>query len=204
MILDKNAQFRLEYSQEAKHRVIIALNWDPRDDNVSLGERLQAKRGENISTYDLDLACVVFNENKEPIDGVSGRDSESVDNSGCIYHSGDDMDGIGDDDDEFISIEFRDIPDEIFHIVFVVEIQSAHNFDDVPFPFVRVADPFANKEQINIPLQGPEAMGKNAFVFARLYRHHDTWMVHYIGEYLNGDEVEDWVEKLQSYVYPAS
>lgn len=199
-VIDKGARLKLKYTHEARHRVMCALNWDANTENQTVGERFQAMKGQNTATFDLDLACVIYDENKDVIDGVSGRADETVDNSGHIYHSGDDYDGIGDDDDEVVSIELKDMPEDIFHIVLVVEIQSDHLFHDVPGVEISLADAMTNEQQIRVPLNGPEASGKNAYVFARIFRHNDDWMLHYIDEYLHGDYVEDWIEELKQHL----
>ena len=198
--IDKDTRIKLKYTPEARHRVFCALNWDARTDSPTMGDRIQTIQGHNAETFDLDLACVVYNENKQAIDGVSGRADETVDNSGHIYHSGDDYDGIGDDDDEIISIELKNMPEDIHHIVLVAEVQSQHDFQQVPAANIRLADAYTNENQVQIALNGAESGGKSAYVFARIYRHGDTWMLHYIGDYLDGDEIEDWIDYLTRYL----
>lgn len=198
--LEKGTRTKLQYTQEARHRVFCALNWDARADKVTMGEKLQSIKGLNTDTYDLDLACVMYDENKNVIDGVSGRADETVDNSGHVYHSGDDFDGLGDDDDEVISVELKDMPEDIFHIVFVVETQSDHALQDVPGVEISLGDAMTNERHMKIPLNGPDAVGKDAYIFARIFRHNDTWMLHYIDEYLVGGDVEDWIEELRKHL----
>lgn len=175
----------LHYTREARHRVLCGLNWDPGD-----GE-----------TYDLDLACVMYGADGEAVDGVSAKPDETMDSSGKVYHSGDDTGGEGDrTDDEAISVELKDLPDYIHHIVFVGEIQSAHTFGDIKNPSMRIADGKTNDDQLHTPLNAPEGKSKTAFVFARLSRKDDDWTITNIGEFFNGEDIEDWIDYLKRYL----
>lgn len=195
----------LKYSEVAKERVVIGLRWDPNLKAVKTNKVVRAVRGgimgENDNAYDLDIACVMYDSYKEAIDGVSGRADETIDRSGHVYHSGDDMSGHGDHDDEAISIELKEFPDDVEHIVFVVEIQSGHTFGEVNTPEVRIADAKTDEDQFFIPLDEQEGSDENtAFVFARVFKQNNQWMIHYIGDYLIGEDVEDWIDTLDRYI----
>ena len=199
MSLTKNAVVPLQYSKKARERVIVGLNWDQRSKGPSIGERLK-NIGRNVKSYDLDLACVMYNAKGEALDGVSSRPDEAADQSGKVYHSGDDDTGKGDDlDDEQISVELKDLPSDIHHIIFVTEIQSAHTFKDIISPYMRVADGATNKDQFVHELTDRAGDDKTAYVFARLFRREGAWMIHFIDEYLDGTQVGDWVEALKKY-----
>ena len=184
----------LEYSREARHRVVCGLNWDARERRAGLMEKLRGV-GHNVETHDLDLACVMYGADGEFLDGVSGRPDENADQSGKVYHSGDDTTGTGDLDDEAISVELRDLPADIRHVIFVVEMQSKHTFADVDIPTVSIADGKTHKVQFEAIMEGP----RTAFVFGRLVRQGEDWLFHYIGDYYDSADVVDWVDTLQQY-----
>ena len=188
----------LRITKEARWRFTCGLNWDPIETAPGLGEALRA-RGRNVSSYDLDLMCLMYNEEGEFVDGVSGKPDETADQSGKVYHSGDDTTGHGDAfDDEQVSVELLDLPDYIHHIVFVAEIQSAHTFADVINPEIHIQDSMSSCDLLSQKLgDGGE---NTACVFARVFRREGTWMLHYIGDYLNGSEIEDWTIALQKYL----
>ena len=199
MTLPKNSIIPLEYSKQARQRVLCGLNWDQRSRGPSIGERLK-NVGRNVNTYDLDLACVMYNELGQAVDGVSSRPDEAADQSGKVYHTGDDDSGKGDElDDEQISVELRDLPSDIHHIVFVTEIQSAHTFPDIKMPYMRIGDGATNKDQLNHELAHKDAAGMTAYVFARIFKRNGTWMLHFIDEFVDGHAVTDWVEELKKY-----
>ena len=183
----KNQTVPLHYTKQARHRVVCGLNWDPAQND-----------GEN---FDLDLACVMFDENKEAVDGVSAKPDENIDSSGKVYHSGDDTSGEGDRvDDEAISVELRDLPDYIHHIVFLAEVQSHHTFDQIHNPALRIADGKTDDDQLLSKIGGPEGVGKNAYVFARISRHDGDWTLTYIDEFADGAQIDDWISYLGRYL----
>ncbi len=196
----KGQTVKLHYSLEARQRVVCGLNWDPADEDPGTAERLK-NLGKNVDTFDLDLACVMYDAEGEAVDGVSAQASETVDSSGKVYHSGDDTSGEGDNvDDEAISVELKDLPAYIHHIVFLSEIQSLHTFDEVFNPSMRIADGKSNEDQLEAPLQGPNSEGKNAYVFARMSRAEEGWNLTFIDEFCRGEEIEDWIEHLKRYL----
>ncbi len=189
----------LAYSKEARHRILCGLSWDPATYDVGTIEKLQ-NMNRNIETYDLDLSCVMFNSAGDAIDGVSPRPDETIDSTGKIYHTGDDTSGEGDGDDEAISVELRDLPEDIAHIIMIVEIQSEHTFDAVNNPEIRIADGKTNRTQMAVSLKTDQSKGKNAYIFARISRTPDGWMLHFIDEYATGADIPDWMAYLKRYL----
>lgn len=189
----------LHYSKEARQRVVCGLNWDPSVEQVGKVDKLK-NRGQNIETYDLDLACVMYDANMEPVDGVSAKPDETIDSSGKVYHSGDHTSGDGDLDDEAVSVELRGLPDYIHHLVFIAEIQSLHRFKDINSPFMRIADGKTDHEQLKVDLTAPEGAEKNAYVFARISRKGERWTLTLIDQYFDGNKIPDWIGFLRRYL----
>ncbi len=196
----------LRHSETAQNRILIGLRWDPNTEAVHTNKLVRAVRSnvmdKNDNTFDLDLACVIYDEHDDAIDGVSGTASETMDQSGHVYHSGDDMSGTGDHDDESISVELKGFPEAARHIIFVVECQSGHTFAEINNPEVRIADGKTDEDQINIQLGQDEGGDKTAFAFVRLFRKNagNDWLVHYIGQYYDGAQVEDWIDTLATHI----
>lgn len=187
---EKGEKLPLQYSKEARQRVLCGLSWDPLQDDPEFMEKLQ-NLGRNVESYDLDLACMIFNAEGEVVDGVSANPAENMDQSGHIYHSGDSTDGDGDRDDEAISVELKNLPDYVHHIVFVAEIQSMHTFSDVLNPAIRIADGKTDNNQISVGIQRKDFGEMNGYLFARIYREGDNWAVHYIDEFFVSADVQD-------------
>lgn len=196
--IEKGEKEQLNFSQEARGRIIAGLGWDAREDKVGLMGRIT----KTDSQHDLDISAYIFNKEGEFIDFVGAEAQDSIDKSGKIYHSGDDMSGEGDGDDEFISVELNDIPGKIHSVVFLVEIRSNHVFADIEAPETRIADGMTNKNLLEIQINHDEAAQKNAFVMCSIFRHmsSDTgWMLYNISEYPNVDEIEDWAKYLSQF-----
>lgn len=199
--IQKGERAELQVTQKARHRITCGLSWDPMQTGPSIGERLKSISGHNVKSYDLDLTCIMYDAEGEFVDGVSGKPDETIDDSGKVYHTGDDVSGVGKDDDEQVSVELKDLPDYIHHIFFVVEIQSAHTFGDVINPEIRITDAMTNQDLIKAPIgQSTEAHHSSACVFMHLYRENEQWMMHYIDDYMDVSDVADWTEKLKDYI----
>lgn len=126
----------LQFSTQGKGRIVTGLSWDPRADKIGFVD--QVVRGD--SQHDLDLSCFVYNENGEFIDYIGAQAQDSMDQSGHIYHSGDDLTGEGGGDDETISAELNALPAGIHALIFLAEIKSRHVFGDIDRPSARLFD----------------------------------------------------------------
>lgn len=189
----------LLHTLQSRQRIITGLRWDPREQEGGLMDRL---RGTHYQ-HDLDTTCFMFDTAGEYMDFVGSEPLYSMDQSGCVYHSGDDMTGEGDGDDEFISAELADLPDDIGHIIFLAEIRTKHTFADVESPLMRLADGMNNKNLLISRLEGPDSTGKMAFIFARIFRDLGSptgWMLHNISDFPDIADIDDWGAYLRRYI----
>lgn len=189
----------LNQTKKGRERIIAGLSWDPREDKVNRFRHML----KTDSQHDLDVTCYVYNNKGEFIDFVGAEAQDSVDQSGKIYHSGDDMTGAGDGDDEHISVELAELPEHIHGLVFLVEIRSNHKFSDIDEPLCRLADGMSNKNLLHIPLSHDDAADKNAFVMCSIYRdttNDSEWSLYNISEYPDISSIEDWGRYLKQFV----
>lgn len=189
----------LLHTTKGRERVIVALNWDERE-RATFMDKLKRTNQQ----HDLDLACFVYNKKGEYIDFVGAMAQDNIDQTGCIYHSGDDSGGAGGLDDEYISVELADLPYDTTDLVFVAEIRSDHTFKDIANPSFRVADGASNKELHREPLvQGGKGGDSQACVLAHIYRDGGSetgWSLHIIDQYPKLDDVSDWGSYLTRYL----
>ena len=89
-------------------------------DMMSQKDDDDATRETDDPSFDLDLLCYGFDEDGHCKDYVTPNAYNAIDKSEKIYHSGDDMDGVGDLDDEQIHIELKDIDDHYNHFFFQI------------------------------------------------------------------------------------
>ena len=190
----------LMFTTKARHRIIVAISWD---DRIAGKERILEKVRGGADQHDLDISCFVYDRNGEYIDFVGPMAQDSMDQSGAIYHSGDDATGEGDGDDEFISCELAGVPNEAHSLVFVTEIRSGHVFADVDAPSMRIADGMTNNNLYEMDMSAAEGRDKEACVMVRILRDSASptgWKLHAIGDYPDLSEVPDWGSYLTRYL----
>lgn len=189
----------LSFTMKARHRVVVGLSWDPRVNKASFIDKL---KGDNLQ-HDLDIICFVYDENGTYIDYVGAEAQDSMARSGKIYHSGDDMTGEGDGDDEFISLEFADMPGNVEQIIFVVEVRSNHVFEDIDSPEVRVADGMDNKNLFHSFIGQEDGKNAKACIALKFYRDIGSetgWSLQNITDYPDISGIEDWASYLTRYL----
>ena len=156
-------------------KVVVGLGWDPADDDDDI---------------DLDASAILFSESRDLIDAVWFGQLQSRD--GSIVHTGDNLTGEGDGDDEQIIVNLPSVPGQVKHIVFVVTSYSGETFEEVENAFCRVVDQGTNRELARYSLSSGGANG--GLVIARVYRHNDEWKMAAIGEYQSeGETYKDMV-----------
>ncbi len=137
-------------------------------------------------SIDLDASCVLFDGGKNVVDTVWYAQLRSKD--GSVLHTGDNLTGEGEGDDESIILDLPAIPAGVTAIVFTVNSYSGQTFETVENAFCRIVDEASNKEIAKYDLS--HCGGKQtAMIMAKLYRHNGEWKFHAIGETSNG---RDW------------
>lgn len=205
----------LLYSQDARQRIVAGIRWNAREQVLQKGAKpvsvttgsfggqeedydnpytssVEANVNLVTQTYDMDLICLIYDSGGVLIDAVSPDPAESIDRSGKIYHSGDETRGVRGSDDETISVELKDLPEDICHIVFLAICQSGHSFDQIVAPEGRISDGKTDTDLLLVPMGGAAAKGKTACIFARIFRGEGGWMLHHIGEFRVDRQVADW------------
>jgi len=111
--------------------------------------------------------------------------------SGCqsVKHTGDNLTGAGDGDDEVINVELDKVPAAIEQIVFVVNIYQAaergQNFGQVKNAFIRLFDTNTKQEVLKYDLS-EDFSTATGVLFGRLYRHNGVWKFEASGVGENG------------------
>ena len=161
--------------------VVMGLGWD-----VAKKKGLFGFGGGNQS-IDLDASCFMFDDNNRPVDLVYFGHLRS--NDGSIQHSGDNLTGEGDGDDEQIAVNLARVPAQVKSLVFTVNNFTGQDFSQVENAYCRLVDGQSGKEIARYDLS---AQGKHtAQVMAKLYRHNGEWKMHAIGENGQGRTAEE-------------
>jgi tellurium resistance protein TerZ len=103
---------------------------------VAMGLGWDAARGQSI---DLDASCIMFNATKNIIDTVWFGQLQSKD--GSVKHSGDNLTGAGDGDDETITVDLTRVLANVNSLVFTINSFTGQTFDQIENAFCRLVNP---------------------------------------------------------------
>lgn len=180
--LEKGAKINLEKEAGGPlSEVYMGLGWDP------------AEEGESI---DLDASCVLFDANRQVVDEVWFRQLRSRD--GSIHHTGDNLTGDGDGDDEQIIVNLARVPANVEQIVFTVTSYRGQTFDCIDNATCRLVNKQDDKEIARYVLRNKG--NHTGLIMAKLYRHQGQWKMAAIGETCGGRTVNDLVRDLVHYL----
>jgi tellurium resistance protein TerD len=150
---------------------------------VGLGWDIRTTTGQD---FDLDASALLTNtEGKVASDGnfVFFNNLKSPD--GSVEHTGDNLTGEGEGDDEQIKVNLTAVPADIEKIVFPVSIYDAEtrqqSFGQVRNAFIRVVNQADNNELARYDLT-EDASTETAMVFGELYRNGAEWKFRAIGQ----------------------
>jgi tellurium resistance protein TerD len=136
--------------------------------------------------YDLDASALLLNASGKVISDqhfVFYNNLRSPD--GSVEHTGDNLTGEGEGDDESIKVNLATVPAEIDKIVFPVSIHDAdtrgQSFGQVRNAFIRVVNQ-ANSQEIARYDLSEDASSETAMVFGELYRHGGEWKFRAVGQ----------------------
>lgn len=169
------------------NRVIMGLGWDTGSGGGKRGFLGGLFGGGGGGSIDLDASCILFDGSGRMTDAVWFRQLRSKD--GSIQHTGDNLTGAGEGDDEQIIVDLSRVPSEVQHLVFTVNSFTGQGFDQVQRAFCRLING-ANQQEIacyDLSCQGPHT----ALIMVKLYRHNQEWKMHAIGENARGRTFQD-------------
>ncbi|MEV5593265.1 TerD family protein [Streptomyces sp. NPDC052496] len=150
---------------------------------VGLGWDVRTTTG---ADYDLDASALLCNESGKV---VSDRHFVFYNNltspDGSVQHTGDNLTGEGEGDDESINVNLAGVPAEVSKIVFPVSIHDAQtrgqSFGQVRNAFIRVVNQADGNELARYDLT-EDASTETAMVFGELYRHGTEWKFRAVGQ----------------------
>lgn len=162
-------------------RITLGVGWD-----VAKGGFFGRMLGGG-GDIDLDASCLTFDAGKTVLETVWF--GELVNASGTIRHSGDNLTGEGDGDDESIAIQLDRLDSKVEYIVLTVNSFRGQTFDKVANAFGRVVDNQSGREmaRFDISDSGPHT----GLILASLTRNGGQWDFKAIGERTGGRTVHD-------------
>jgi tellurium resistance protein TerD len=163
----------------------IGLGWDTNSSSTGTG-------------FDLDASVFVLGENKKLLsDGHFVFYNNLKTPDGAVEHTGDNLTGDGDGDDEQIKVDLSKIAAAASEICVVVTIHEAEsrkqNFGQVRNSFVRVFDTNSNSEILKYELEEDFSV-ETAVEFGRIYKRNNEWKFEAVGMGLKGG-LQDFLTK---------
>ncbi|UHA74804.1 TerD family protein [Paenibacillus sp. 481] len=164
-------------------RVIVGLGWDPADIEERGFFGMKKKTKANV---DCDASAILLDERGK----LTHADNlvcfyNKVSGCGSVVHSGDNLTGEGDGDDEQILVDLARVPASIHKVLVAVNIYECESrkqdFGMIRSAFIRIVNPANNQELIRFNLTDNYA-GKTALIVGELYRHSGEWKFNAIGE----------------------
>lgn len=153
-------------------KVAVGLGWDARSTS-----------GAN---FDLDASALVTGPERKVLSDlhfVFYNNLRSPD--GSIEHTGDNLTGEGDGDDEVINVDLPAVPPNVTNIFFPVSIHDAdarlQSFGQVTNAYIRVVDLSNGSELARYDLS-EDASTETAMLFGELYRHNGEWKFRAVGQ----------------------
>jgi tellurium resistance protein TerD len=174
--LQKGGNVNLSKEAPSLRKLVIGLGWDAR---VTDG-----------AAFDLDGSAFILKT-----DGKVRADSDFIfynnlkSSCGSIVHNGDNKTGVGDSDDETLTIDLTRVPAEVDKVTFAVTIHEAdarrQNFGMVAKAYIRCLDANDSKEIARYDLS-EDSSTETAMVFGEIYRNGADWKFKAVGQGFKG------------------
>ncbi|CUB14922.1 Stress response protein SCP2 [Bacillus safensis] len=190
--LEKGQRIDLTKGKAGLTNILVGLGWDP----VSQGGGFLGKLfgGGGGADVDCDASVLMlkndkFTENKDLI--YFGNLKSKC---GSVEHTGDNLTGEGDGDDEQVLVNLSKVPGNVNKLVFVVNIYDAlrrnQHFGMIQNAYIRIVDRSNNQELVKYNLKEDYA-GKTSLIVGELYRHENEWKFAALGNGTNDAKLAD-------------
>lgn len=170
--LSKGGNVNLSKEAPGLNKILVGLGWDA--------------RATDGAAFDLDASAFLIK-----LDGKVRSDSDfcfynnKVVAAGAVQHTGDNLTGAGDGDDETIKVELSKIPADLDKVVFAVTIHEAEarkqNFGQVNHAFIRIVNEEGGQEIARYDLS-EDASIETAMIFGEIYRVGTDWKFKAVGQ----------------------
>ena len=174
--LTKGQNVSLSKTDPSLKNVLVGLGWDARSTD-----------GQD---FDLDASVFMATENgKVPSDRHFIFYNQLVSLCGGVEHTGDNLTGDGDGDDESVIVRLDKVESNIKSLFITVTIHDAEarrqNFGQVSNAFVRIVNNDTSDEIVRFDLS-EDYSTETAMVFGEIYRHNGEWKFRAIGQGYKG------------------
>ena len=170
--LSKGGNVSLSKEAPGLTAILVGLGWDARTTSGS--------------DFDLDASALMLNASGKIVSDqhfIFFNNLTSPD--GSVEHTGDNLTGEGEGDDEAIKVNLASVPADVDKIVFPVSIYDAESrgqsFGQVRNAFIRIVNQADNTEIARYDLS-EDASTETAMVFGEVYRSGSDWKFRAVGQ----------------------
>jgi tellurium resistance protein TerZ len=160
-------------------KVFMGLGWDPASGSADI---------------DLDASCICLDSSKQVVETIYFGNLRGANNS--IIHSGDNLTGDGDGDDEVINVDLSKVPANIESLVFTINSFRGQTFNEVANCFARLVDSSNNQELCIFKLA--EKGTNTGVIMCRIYRYNGQWKISAMGNAANGSTAADMIPVIKT------
>jgi tellurium resistance protein TerZ len=161
-------------------KVRMGLGWDAAPVKGLFGRK-------RAQTIDLDASALLFDAGGALVDQVWFQQLTSKD--GSVQHTGDNLTGEGEGDDESIRVDLSRVPANISTLVFTVNSFTGQDFSQIENAFCRLVDEANGSEIARYELTGSGS--HTAQIMAKVAREGAGWAMTAIGVPASGRTFKD-------------
>lgn len=218
--LEKGQKINLEKSNGNKlTQFCVGCNWGAVTKKTLFG------LSKSVIDVDLDLSCMLFDANGNPIDHIwsplyrfgdnkLGLPNGKLDtNDRALHHTGDDLTGdtAGDDglDNEIITVDLNRVNPNVQSIVFFLNIYNNNDyqgdFSGIPYAYIRMFEPNMRNGQIvgvketfaqyDVSTK-TDCAGMRGLVLGKLYKRNGDWKFAAIGEAFPDKNIVNTIQRV--------
>ncbi|ORM25160.1 stress-induced protein [Williamsia sp. 1135] len=159
-----------KFGKPLQNKVQMGLGWDPAPGRARI---------------DLDASCIAFDAARKVVATCWFLKLSILD--GAVAHSGDNLTGAGEGDDEMITVDLGRLPAEVVGLVFTVNSFSGQKFTDVQRAFCRLVDAGTREEMVRFELS--DSNPSTGVLMCKMVREPSGWVMTALGQYADGKTV---------------
>ncbi len=168
-------------------KVRMGLGWDAAKKKGMFGRM-------RTQTIDLDASALLFDGAGKLVDQVWFQQLTSKD--GSVQHTGDNLTGEGEGDDESIKVDLAAVPAGVKTLVFTVNSFTGQDFAQIENAFCRLVDESTGTEIARYELTGSGT--HTAQIMAKVTRDGTGWTMTAIGASATGRTFHDLMPTISS------
>ncbi len=198
--LQKGQKIDLTKGAAGLSKLLVGLGWDEAERSSGGGggffSNIFGGSG-GSADIDCDASVIMVDNNGAKHEVVYFGHLRS--SCGSVIHTGDNLTGAGDGDDEQIIVELNRIPPQVAKLIFVVNIYDCirrkQDFGLIRNAFIRVDNADTGEVLAKYNLSEDYA-GKTALVVGEIYRYQNEWKFGAIGQGTNDASISELVQRL--------